>query len=215
MVSRKSRQRQASRRAYENKVRKLQRAGYLKNVNPKKKPTPSVFAAFTRHKDILQNKAAVLKAPSKEKARELRLRLGAKGSGKNVILPRERGEKFTISKSGKIRSHREAYGQTIDKEIGAELRPPEPGEKLYYTLPTRKRGLGRITRHTFSSFDELLAHISAYDIDFEDIEDYIEIERFREGSTRERREHRKYLSERKAAYKRAKARERRRRKARR
>lgn len=215
MATKKSSNAQVSRRIYAAKVRKLQKAGLLKGVNPDKKPTPAVHGVFRKYQDLLTGRAAAVQAPTGEKARELRKRLGVRGSGKTLIIPREKGERITVTKAGIVKSHREAYGQTIDKEIGAKIAPPAPGEKIYYTIPRRKRGLGMLKRHTFASFDEMLFYLEKYEVDFEDIEDYIETEKFREGSRKGKRLRKEYEKDRLASYKRAKRRERQRRKSRR
>lgn len=188
------------------KVRRLQKAGYLKNVDPAAKPTSAVFAQFTRHKDILTGRAAVLKAPTKAKAGAIRERLGLQGSGASIVVPREKGEKFRITKTGEIHSTRHIYGQTVHKTIGKRPERPAAGSagKAYYTLPRRKRGLGYLKRTTFSSFDEMLFYLNKYEIDFEDIEDYIEVESFRPGGKRDKEMSEKIAGERQRAVKRLK-----------
>lgn len=200
MAIRKRGRAQAPNKQYVAKVRKLQRAGLLKNIDVRKKPTPGVFAQFTKHKDILSGRVAPLRASSRTKAKEIRSKLGVKGTGTYVYIPREKGERVTITKAGKIKSKRTRYGQTIEKEIGGKIEPPKPGEKFYYTLPYRKRGLTGLARHTFASFDEMLFYLTRYEINFEDIEDYIEVEKVHDGSAKDQTLHTKYVKERRKAY---------------
>lgn len=193
-----------SQRIYRYKVARLKKAGYLKNVDPSSKPTPAVFAAFSKHKDILTGRAAVIKAPTADKAAEIRKRLGLKGSGKTVIVPREKGERFNVTRSGEIHSTRHVYGQTVHKTIGHRVTKPKPGTKAYYTIPRRKRGLGTLKRTTFSSFDEMLFYLNKYEIDFEDVEDYIEVEEFAKGGRKAKALNEKISGERERAIKRLK-----------
>lgn len=175
------------------KIKKLQRAGLLSSrVDPDAKPSSRTINQIYRYRGVISGKQAAVKLSSSSKAAELRSRIGEGGSGRVVVVPRERGEKFRVTKTDEIKSTRRAYGQTIHKTIGEKFLPPKPGQKLYYTIPRRKRGLGELKRHTFGSFDEMLFYLEKYEIDFEDIEPYIEVERFAAGSSRERKFNREY-----------------------
>lgn len=193
-------------RIYLRKVRKLQRAGLLGKVNQRRRGTPYIYGLFTKYRDVLTGRAAAIKAPSQDDARELENRLGVKRHGRVVLIPREAGEKVRITKEGEIKSTRKRYGQTIRKTIGAPVAPPDDDVKRYYTIPHRKRGTARLKRHTFASFDELLFYLSKYEIEFEDIEDYIEVEEVAKGSDKQRSKDKKIARERKAGVKRAKRR---------
>jgi len=201
MATKKSRNKQVSRRIYVAKVKKLKRAGLLQNVDPRKKPTPAILGVLTKYKDVLTGRSAVVKARDKNKASEIRKRLGLRGSGNTIIVPREKGEKIRITKGGEIKSTRKRYGQTIRKTIGAKIEPPPKNVKRYYTIPTRKRGLSNLKRHTFASFDELLFYISKYEINFEDVEEYIEVEEFAPNSEGQEKIEKKITRERKRASK--------------
>jgi len=171
----------------------LQRAGLLsQNINVNRKPSKYVLSQFYKYKSVISGKQAAIQLPKASDAAELRRRIGEGGRGRIVIVPREKGERFRVTKTGEIKSTRQAYGQRIEKTIGDKFTPPKPGEKLYYTIPRRKRGLGSLKRHTFSSFDEMLFYLSKYEIEFDDIEKYIEVERFAEGSRRQRQHQKEY-----------------------
>ena len=191
---------------YLQKVRKLQRAGLLGKVDARKRGTPYVYGLFSKYHDVITGKVAAVKAPSADKARELESKLGVKRRGRVVLIPRETGEKFRITEKGEIKSTRKRYGQTIRKTIGARVEAPKGDVKQYYTLPHRKRGTARLKRHTFASFDELLFYLSKYEIDFEDIEDYIEVEEYAAGSDKQKSTEAKIARERKAGAARAKRR---------
>lgn len=175
------------------KIRKLQRAGLLSSkINANARPSNYVKAAFYKYGKVISGKQAAVKVSDAKRAKALRQRIGEGGHGKIVIVSREKGEKFKIDKKGDITSTRRAYGQTITKTIGDKFTAPLAGEKIYYTLPRRKRGLGSLKRRTFASFDELLFYLQKYEIDFEDIEDYIEVEKFKAGSATQKRVQREY-----------------------
>ena len=167
------------------KIRKLQRAGLLSaKINANKKPSKYVLSQLYRFRGLTAPRPSVaaVRVSSARKAAEYRNKIGAGGRGRVVVIPREKGEKFHVTSKDEIKSTRQAYGQTISKTIGDKFLPPKEGERVYYTLPRRKRGLGSLKRRTFASFDEMLFYLTKYEIDFEDIEDYIEVERVREGS---------------------------------
>lgn len=177
------------------KIRKLQRAGLLSSkVNVNRKPSKYILSQLYKYKSVISGKEAALKISSSAKAQEYRNRIGYGGRGKIVVIPKERGERFRVTKTDEIKSTRKAYGEVINKTIGDKFTPPKPGERLYYTIPRRKRGLGSLKRHTFASFDELLFYISKYDIEFDEIEKFIEVERFAAGSRRERQFKREYAT---------------------
>lgn len=187
-TKRRAGQREITRR----KIVKLQKAGLLSSkINPDARPSKFILSKFDKYKGVLSGRQAAVKISSSAKAKELRGRLGEGGQGKIVIVPREKGEKFRVV-GDTIKSTRVQYGQRIEKTIGDKFTAPKAGEKIYYTIPRRKRGLGQLRRHTFASFDELLFYLSKYEIEFDDIEDYIEVERFADGSQRQIQHQREY-----------------------
>lgn len=201
--------RTAQRSIYKKNVEKLQRAGLLGEVDFRKKATPAIIRRIEKYKSVISGKAAVVKAPDLETARKLRKTLGLKGSGKTLVVPREKGERYTIKKTtGEIVSTRKGYnkGEIIHKTLGSRFKPRNPDDRAYYTIPERIRGAGRIKRKTFASFDEMLYYLSKYEIDFEDIEDRIEIEYIGKGSRRDKARQKVIHDERAAAAKRYKRR---------
>jgi hypothetical protein len=195
MAIRKNSSRQATRRITAQKIRKLQRSGLIsKRVDPSAKPSARVLSKLYKFRSVISGKEAAVRLSSAGKAKALRDKIGAGGAGRVVIVPRERGERFRVSAKDEIKSTRKAYGQIVEKTIGDKFTPPRQGEKIYYTIPRRKRGLGKLKRHTFASFDELLFYLEKYEIEFDDIEDFIEVERFSEGSRRQREFQREYSS---------------------
>jgi hypothetical protein len=184
----------AQRRITSRKVQKLQRAGLISSkIDPNSKPSKQTLAKLYKYRSVISGKEAAVRLDTAKSAKEFRDRIGQGGAGRVVIIPREKGEKFKV-KDGQIVSTRTQYGQKIEKTIGDKFSAPRPGEKVYYTLPSRKRGLGSLKRRTFASFDEMLFYLTTYEINFEDIEDYIEVERTKPGSTLDKRVRSEYLT---------------------
>lgn len=197
MASKKSNVRQrgqaAQRAITRGKIRKLQKAGILSGkIDADKPPSQFVKSQFYKYRSVISDKQAAVKLSSAKKAAELRNKIGEGGRGKIVIVPREPGEKFTVTKDDTIKSRRTQYGQRIEKTIGDKFSPPRAGEKVYYTIPRRKRGTGSLKRRTFASFDEMLFYLTKYEIEFEDIEDYIEVERVHDGSRKQKQVAKEY-----------------------
>jgi hypothetical protein len=175
---------------YIEKVERLQKAGLIGKVDKRKHASPEIQKQISKYSGYLSGKESAVEAPDAKTARALRRKFGFKGKGKTVIIPREKGERFTISKKGELSSVRPnplEKGTRLKKVFGEKtISPPQANERLYYTLPERRRGGTRIRRVTFASFDEMLFFLNNYDINFEDVEDYIEIEKVVIGSSRDK-----------------------------
>lgn len=202
--------RKNQRQTYFSNIKKLQRAGLIGDVDLRKKATPATIRKIEKYRSYLHGKAQAVRAPDKATAARLRKTLGLKGSGKTIIVPKEKGERFTFQKStNEIVSTRKGYveGETIKKTLskGFPAKPEEgSGKRLYYTIPERTRGAGKLKRKTFGSFDEMLYYLGKYDVNFEDIEDRIEIEEVRTGSRKDKVRQKKIHDDRAAASKRLK-----------
>ena len=196
------------REIYRSNVKKLQRAGLLGPVDFRKKASPGIIRKLEKYKSVIVGKAATVKAPDQSTAARLRKTLGLKGSGKTIVIPKEKGERYDFQKStGEIVSRRRGYneGETIKKTLSKNFpaRPAEHSNKrLYYTIPERTRGAGRLKRKTFSSFNEMLYYLSKYEVSFEDIEDRIEVEEITLDSRVDKTRQKKIHDEREKARKR-------------
>jgi len=201
--------RRAQRAIYKSKIKKLQDAGLLGHVDLRQKANPKAIRAFERYRSFLAGKDTAVKATDRKTARALRKKFGLKGSGKTIVIPKEKGERYSITAKGEITSVRPnpaEPGTKIKKTLGQKYKVRTGNERAYYTLPERKRGLGRIQRRTFANFDELLYYLNAYDINFDDVEEYIEIEEVTRNSKRAKNLDKKIHSERTAAIARKKRR---------
>ncbi len=189
---------------YKMRVKKLQRLGLLGKVDLKKKASPSIIRTIEKYSDVLRGKAQVVQSPH---AKETRKKFGFRGKGDLVVIPKEKGEKFSISKrSGDLTSRRKTESGIIKKTVSEKFKPRPANANVYYTLPERKRGLGRIKRKTFANFDELLYYLQSYEINFEDVEDFIEVEEIERGTRRDKIRRNKITRERAAAIKRKRGR---------
>lgn len=202
--------RKTQRDAYKKNVQKLQRAGLLGPVDFRKKADAKAVKAIEKHRAVLAGKATTVQAPDVATARRLRKALGLKGSGKTLIIPKEKGERYKYQKStGEIVSERPGYvkGEKIRKTLGSgfPMEPPSNSNKrLYYTIPERTRGSRKLKRTTFGSFNEMLFYMSKYDIRFEDVEDRIEVEEITRGGRSDKRRQKTIHEQREAAIKRRK-----------
>ncbi|MDE2020199.1 MAG: hypothetical protein KGJ13_07690 [Patescibacteria group bacterium] len=191
-------------------VKKLQRAGLIGKVDLRKKASPAIIRKIEKYRPLLRGKATVVVAPDTRTAARLRKTLGLKGSGKTIVIPKEKGERYRYQKTtGEIVSTRKGYakGETIKKTLSKGFpAPPEKGsgKRLYYTIPERTRGAGRLKRKTFGSFDEMLYYLSKYEVDFEDIEDRVEVEEVTKGSRKDKVRQKKIHDDSARAYRRYK-----------
>lgn len=190
---------------YVRKVRKLQSKGLIGDVDLRKKPSPAIHKQLEKYRDVLTGKATAVKVPDRARARELRSDLNARGRGNVVVVPKEsKTERITYSRrEGKIIGKRPGYrdGETIKRTYGERLKARPVNAKAYYILPERRRGLGKLKRKVFASFDELLYYLNSYDINFEDVEDIIEIEEVERNSVADEKIKARISRERAAAIK--------------
>lgn len=177
-------------------VEKLKRAGLISGNLSKEAETRRI----QKYRGLLNGKETAVQAPDIKTAQRLRKTLGLKGSGKTIIVPKEKGERFRYQKStGEITSTRRGYneGETIKKTLGPKnIERPAENRHLYYTIPERTRGAGKLKRRTFANFNEFIYYLHSYDINFEDIEDRLEIEEVTRGSRKDKRLHKQITEER-------------------
>lgn len=202
MLSKKSRPDQ--RRFFKKQVERLQRLGLMGKIDLRKKASAATIRQVERYKDLLVGKAAAVKT-DKATAAALRKEFGLRGRGGTVVIPKEKREKFRVTAAGELKSTRPGYieGETITKIVSKKFHAPKPGEKAYYTIPERTRGAGKLKRRTFSTFDEMLYYLSKYEINFEDIEDRIEVEYVEPAGRKGKRLAKKLNAERRAGIARA------------
>lgn len=198
---------------YRSRVKKLQTAGLLGKIDLRKAHDPKARRAILKYADYLSGTASAIKVKTEAQARELRKKYKALGTGSTVVIPKEKTEKVRINAKGEIISTRKnpipGRGDIKKVKGSREVRAPKEGEQIYYTIPEHRRGLGKVVRHTFSNFDDMLEYLSKYDINFDDIEDFIETEYVKPASRKKTRLDKKISRERRKAYEKWKTKKRR------
>jgi hypothetical protein len=204
--------RKTQRKILKANILKLQKAGLIGEVDFRKKATPATIRKLEKYRAVLVGKAAAVQAPDLATARRLRKTLGLKGSGKTIIVPREKGERYRVEKStGDIVSTRKGYGEgeiihkRLSKNFPVEPRP-ESDKRYYYTIPEKTPGAAKLKRTTFGSQNELLFYLSKYGVSFEDMQDYLEVEQIRRGGRADKRRQKTIYEERQKAKRRFKRR---------
>lgn len=182
-----------------------------KKTDARKEPTRGVRNALLKYKDLLDGRAQAIRAPKGVKASSFRQRFKFRGKGDVVVIPKEKGEKYVIQKSGDLVSRRKGEGgEIIKKTVSEKFKPRPANARVYYTLPEKRRGsAGRLKRKTFANLDELLYYLSQYDVNFDDVEPYIEVEEFEKNSRQDKTISAKIRLERAAAIQRRKRRKKR------
>lgn len=139
----------------------------------RKKPTKYALSKIEKFDAVLKGKATVV-APKDAK----RFKGIFDTVGKNVIVPRRKGEKITVDKSGEIVSVRKsgkrvirARGRTVKRADTIEKPPPE--STTQYVIPFHGRG-GETNWFRFPDYDELKKFMAGYD--YKDWKDYVIVE---------------------------------------
>jgi len=166
----------ASQSRYKKNIVRLQRAGLLDKVNLRLKRDPKAQRAIIKYRQYLLGHVAAVKT---DHAKDVAKKFGYAKRGNTVMIPRAKHERISVNKSGEIVSKYPNpldKNKTITRKTGAKLRAPKAGEKVYYTIRERRRGLGTLKRTTFAKFDDLLEYLAAYDIDWDNVEPFFETE---------------------------------------
>lgn len=178
----------ASQDRYRRNAERLQRAGLLDKFNKRLKRDPKAVRAIIRYDDFLKGKVSAVKTKTPKEAREVATKFGFKKRGDVVLVPREKHERITINRKGEVVSRRpnpRDKTQTITRKLGEPVEAPKKGERIYYTIRERRRGLGKIKRTTFAKFDDLLEYLNAYEINWDDVAPYFETEYVSDRKARE------------------------------
>jgi hypothetical protein len=157
---------------------------YNGKIDLRKAPTPYQKGQIRKFADVIAGKASVVrpKNPSAYRGKFVT-------KGDKVIVPRAKGERIGLSKTGKItRTRKTPRGPRKATVIpvgppkpGRGIPPaPPPGKALVYYLPFRRgRGKGQTTQWMRFTYDKLVNFFLEYDLDDEQTRDwlrYLEIE---------------------------------------
>jgi hypothetical protein len=171
-------------------LKTLQKTGlYTGKIDFRRAPTPYQKSQIRKFSDVIAGKAAVVR-PQDPKAYRDTFRT----KGDAVIIPRDKGEKIGLSKTGKITRTRKTRTGKQKRTIIPSVRPkkikpgakprglpaPAPGKAMVFYLPFRRgRGKGQTTQWIRFSYDGLKRFLHEYDLTPEQMSDwlrYVEIE---------------------------------------
>lgn len=162
-------------------LRKLRDSGLFKGrIDLRKASSKSAKRAIIKFGDVLSGKAAAVR-PANPKDYSDRFEV----IGKTVIIPKRKGEKIGISKTGKITRIRKVGKRTVKSTI-TSVKPergiprPSPGKQVVYRVPFKRgRGPEQVVDWRRFSYDGLIKFFSEYLTDmskFDDWAKFIEVE---------------------------------------
>jgi hypothetical protein len=170
-------------------LKTLKKSGlYTGKLDFRRAPTPYQKGQIRKYADVIAGKAAVVRPRDPGSYRE---HFAVKGDA--VIVPRGKGEKIGLSKTGKItrtrRTRSGAQKRTIVPLRARKIKPgerriglpqPAPGKALVFYLPFRRgSGAGQVTQWKRYTHSNLIAFLHEYDLSPEIMSDwlrYVEIE---------------------------------------
>lgn len=139
----------------------------------RKKPTRYAISKIAKFDAVLKGKARVVQPKNPARFKGIFETVGSR-----VIVPRRKGEKITVDKSGEIVSIRKsgkrtirARGRTVKR--GDEIARPAPHSNVQYVIPFHGRG-GETNWFRFPDYDELKKFMAGYD--YKDWKDYVIVE---------------------------------------
>ncbi len=136
-------------------VRKLRDLGIIKKADLRKPPTAAQKRTIRKYADVLTGRAKIVRPKNPSSYKKL-----FRVAGKNVIVPKRRGEKISVSKSGEIVRKRKVGGRKSSGTFKHAPRPeefkPRRGARVVYALPVN-RGGGEVEWYRYSSWEKLVA----------------------------------------------------------
>jgi hypothetical protein len=149
-------------------LRKLRDLGLISpKTDLRKAPSKRAISAIRKFQDVLSRKAVIVK-PRDPKS----YTAGFRVVGDKVIIPRAKGEKIKLSKTGKITKTTKRGNKTITRTIKIEQvnKITRPSNKaIVFRVPFKKRGTTEIEYRTFTYdglktfFAEYLRNINQFD----------------------------------------------------
>jgi hypothetical protein len=172
---------------------------YSGKTDLRRSPTPYQKSQIRRFADVITGKATVVRPKSPSAYRG---KFDVKGD--KVIVPRAKGERIGLSKTGKItRTRKTPRGPRKATIIpvgppkpGRGIPPaPPPGKALVYYLPFRRgSGKGQTTQWMRFSYDKLVNFFIEYDLDDEQTADWLRYLEIEEMSAEYERELDRYIT---------------------
>lgn len=152
-------------------MRKLRDLGLYKG-DLRKKPTKYALGKLKQFDDVLSGNAVVVKPRDPKRFKNMYRTIGDV-----VVVPKRKGEKISVDKSGEIVSKRKsgkhiirARGKTVKR--GEPIAKPEPETTTQYVIPFNSRD--GVTWFRFPDWDELQKFMAGYD--YKGWEDYVIVE---------------------------------------
>lgn len=141
-------------------LQKLYSAGLIKKPDLRKKPTKSQLATIKKYDAVVKGKATVVQPKDAKSFKGI-----FEVKGKNVIVPKRKGEKITVNAEGQItakrkdklgRTRTQVYKKTLPGEV-----IPRGKKGMWYAIPF-KNGSGVFWKH-FPSYGDLKSFMAGYD----------------------------------------------------
>jgi len=178
-------------RTQKRQLKKLEKLGLY---NPKtpigNEPTRYQKSIIQKYSDVLSGKAVVVKPSNPQSYKNV-----FDVKGKNVIVPRGKGESIRVNKQGQIKKIRRGPRKEKISSTGVRVpagKMPVERQGVQYAVPfKRKIGKGKyiIEWHRFASYKELSDYMSSYEPNrYPDWHDYVFEEQVIPGKTRAERD---------------------------
>lgn len=164
-------------------LRKLRDLGIIKRVDLRKLPTRKQRRLIRKYDAVVKGRAVVLKPKNPKSYRNV-----FKVSGKNVIVPRAKGDRWRLNKAGKITRSRKTAGRssTATMEPASNVRRPSKGKapRVAYAIPFGRSG-GGVEWYRFPTYDALKKFLAEYESKYrrkyKNADDYILVEELQRG----------------------------------
>jgi hypothetical protein len=149
-------------------LKKLQSTGlYSGKVDFRKAPTKYQKALIRKFSDVVTGKAAVVKPANPKAYPQFKQRAG------RVIVPRRKGERITVTKTGEIEGKRRVGRRVVKskfRHVPKGERVPRSKAGVQYAIPFNSGG-GEIRWQRFPDYDTLAKFMEGYN--YKDWPDYV------------------------------------------
>ncbi len=136
-------------------VRKLRELGIIKRADLRRPPTAAQKRTIRKYADVVSGRAKVVRPKNPSSYKKL-----FRVAGKNVIVPKRKGERVSVNRAGEIVRKRKVGGRKSRGTFKHAPRPeefrPRKGHRVVYALPVN-RGGGEIEWYRYASWDKLVA----------------------------------------------------------
>lgn len=174
-------------RTQKSAIKKLRDLGIIRADLRRKNPTPATKRALKKYRDVVEGRAAVLKVKNPKSYKRA---AGVRVVGKNVIVPRRKGERISIDKkSGRI-VHKRKIGKRTTTGQGVVVKNgqrPAKVERVAYAIPFAIGTSGNVEWFRFPTLEALHNFLTEYEKrhkrSYKNVDQYIVEEKL--GATRD------------------------------